>query len=50
LLRGDVSPVTAGLIVGVLGTLCIVAIGFGVWNSLRGAAKRKAKLQIWMKH
>ena len=45
-----ISPVTSGVILGVLGTLCIVAIGFGIWNVRRGEAKRRAKLHIWMKH
>jgi hypothetical protein len=49
-LRGDVSPVTAGMFLGVIGTLCIVTIGFAIRNVRRGEARREAKLQIWMKH
>jgi hypothetical protein len=45
-----ISPVTSGVILGALGTLCIVAIGLGICNVRRGEAKRRAKLQIWMKH
>lgn len=48
--RRSVSPVTIGLVLGVLGTLCIVAIGFAIRNVRRSEEKRKAKLQIWMKH
>ena len=50
LLRGDVSPVTSGVILGVFGTMCLVAVGFAIWNVRRGEPRRKAKLQIWMKH
>jgi hypothetical protein len=49
-MRRGVSPVTIGLILGVLGTLCIVAIGFAIRNVRRSEEKRKAKLHIWMKH
>jgi hypothetical protein len=48
--RHGVSPVTAGIVVGVLGTLCLVGVAFGLWDARRIEAKRRAKEQIWIKH
>lgn len=50
LVRGGVSPIAAGIVVGILGTLCVVGIALGAWNALRLEARRKAREQIWMKH
>jgi hypothetical protein len=44
------SPVTAGVILGVVGAICLIGIGFGIWDARRIEAKRKAKEEIWMKH
>ena len=50
LLDRNISPVTAGVMIGVAGVICLVGVGLGIWNVRRGEARRKAKLQIWMKH
>jgi hypothetical protein len=44
------SPVTSGVIVGVVGVICLAGVGFGIWDARRIEAKRKATEQIWMKH
>ncbi|HEX6661254.1 MAG TPA: hypothetical protein VF067_05240 [Sphingomicrobium sp.] len=50
LLDRNLSPVTSGVMIGVAGVICLMGIGFGIWNVRRGEAKRKAKEQIWLKH
>ena len=50
LMRRGVSPETAGMVAGALGTLCLVAIGLGIRNVRRSEAKRKAREKIWLKH
>jgi hypothetical protein len=44
------SPVTSGVILGVVGAICLGGIAFGIWDARRIEAKRKAKEEIWMKH
>jgi hypothetical protein len=44
------SPVNSGVILGVVGAICIAGVGFGIWDARRIEAKRKAKEDIWMKH
>ena len=46
----DMSPVTAGMLEGAVGVVCLIGIAYGVWDSRRIEAKRKAKEQIWIKH
>jgi hypothetical protein len=46
----DMSPLTAGVILGVAGALCLAGVGYGVWDARRIETKRKAKEQIWIKH
>jgi len=50
LLDRNMSPVTAGVMIGTAGVICLLGVGFGIWNVRRGEAKRKAKEQIWLKH
>ena len=50
LLDRNLSPVTSGVMIGVAGMICLLGVGLGIWNVRRGEARRKAKLQIWMKH
>ena len=49
LVRG-ISPVTSGVILGVVGVICLAGVGFGIWDARRIEAKRKAKDQIWIEH
>ena len=49
LIRG-MSPITAGLILGLAAALCLVGVAYGVWDARRIEAKRKAKEQIWIEH
>ncbi|HET8534581.1 MAG TPA: hypothetical protein VFL74_03430 [Sphingomicrobium sp.] len=44
------SQVTAGVIIGLVGLLCVLGVGFGIWDARRIEVKRKAKEHIWMKH
>ena len=50
LVRRGVSAESAGIFVGVVGTLCIAAIALAIRNVRRGEAKRKAQEEIWIKH
>jgi len=50
LLVKGISPVTSGVILGVVGAICLGGVAFGVWDARRIEAKRKAKEEIWMKH
>ena len=50
LMHHGVSTITAGIVVGVLGTLCLVGVAYGVWDARRIEARRKAKEQIWINH
>jgi predicted lysophospholipase L1 biosynthesis ABC-type transport system permease subunit len=50
LLDRNLSPVTSGVMIGVAGMICLLAIGLGIWNVRRGEARRKAKEDIWLKH
>jgi len=50
LLDRSISPVTSGMMIGVAGMICLLGVGFGIWNVRRGEARRKAKEQIWLKH
>ena len=50
LLIKGMSQVTAGVILGVVGIICLAGVAFGVWDARRIEAKRKAKEEIWMKH
>ena len=45
-----ISPVTSGVILGVVGVICLGGVAFGIWDARRIEAKRKAKDEIWMKH
>ena len=44
------SPVTEGVILGLVGVICLGGVGFGIWDARRIEARRKAKEQIWLKH
>jgi preprotein translocase subunit SecY len=46
----DMSPVTAGMIEGAVGVVCLVGVAFGVWDARRIETKRKTKERIWFKH
>ncbi len=48
--RNGVSTLTVGIVVGVLGTLCIVGIGYGIWHARSVEKRCKAKEQIWINH
>ena len=50
LLDRSISPVTSGVIIGIAGLICLLGVGFGIWDARRIEAKRKAKEEIWMKH
>jgi F0F1-type ATP synthase assembly protein I len=50
LIDRKLSPVTSGMMIGVAGMICVLGVGFGIWNVRRSEAKRKAKEQIWLKH
>jgi hypothetical protein len=50
LIDRDISPVTSGVMIGVAGMICLLGVGFGIWNVRRGEARRKAKEDIWLKH
>ena len=50
LLDRNISPVTAGVMIGTAGVLCLVGVGAGIWNVRRQEQRRKAKEQIWLKH
>jgi hypothetical protein len=50
LLDRNMSPVTAGAMIGTAGMLCLLGIGLGIWNVRREEQRRKAKEQIWLKH
>jgi hypothetical protein len=44
------SAVTAGIVLGLVGAMCLAGVGFGIWDARRLEAKRKAQEQIWLKH
>ena len=44
------SPVTAGVILGAMGAICLAGVAFGIWEVQRIEAKRRAKEQIWIEH
>ena len=44
------SAVAQGVLIGVAGAVCLVGVGFGIWDARRIEARRKAKEEIWMKH
>ena len=44
------SPVTSGLVLGIVAVICLGGVAFGIWDARRIDAKRKAKEQIWLKH
>ena len=46
----NISQVTAGVMIGVAGTICLLGVGLGIWNVQRGEARRRAKEDIWLKH
>ena len=50
LLDVGMAPVTKGLLIGLAGTVCLVAIGLGAWNAHRGEQRRRAKEDIWIHH
>ena len=50
LVRGGVSPGTAGIVAGVLGTLAVVGIIGGIFDARRSETRRKAQEHIWLKH
>ena len=50
LIDRNMSQVTSGMLIGAAGVICLLGIGFGVWNVRRAEARRKAKEQIWLKH
>jgi hypothetical protein len=50
LVRGGVSPGTAGIVAGVLGTLAVVGIIGGIFGARRSEERRRAKEHIWLKH
>ena len=50
LLDRNLSPVTSGVMIGAVGAICLLGIGFGVWNVRHSEARRKAKERIWLKH
>jgi hypothetical protein len=43
-----ISPVTAGVVAGVLATFSLGGVGYGLWYARQMEARRKAKEQIWM--
>jgi hypothetical protein len=45
-----ISPVTSGVMIGAGGVICLLFVGFGIWNVRRAEARRKAKEKIWLKH
>ena len=46
----NISPVTAGVMIGAAGAICLLGIGLAIWNVRRSEARRKAKEKIWLKH
>lgn len=44
------SLVTSGVILGVVGAICLAGVGFGIWDARRIETKRKAREDIWMRH
>lgn len=50
LLDRDMSPITAGLILGLIAAFCLAGVAYGVWDARRIEARRKAKEEIWIKH
>jgi hypothetical protein len=50
LLVKGISPVASGVILGVVGVICLGGVAFGIWDARRIEARRKAKEDIWIKH
>jgi hypothetical protein len=44
------SAVTKGLMIGLAGAVCLVAIGLGAWNARCGEQRRRDKEYVWNHH
>ena len=44
----NLSPMTSGVMIGTAGGICVLGIGFGLWNAQRSEAPRRAKEKIWI--
>jgi hypothetical protein len=49
-IHADVSAFTAGVIVGVFATMSLVGIVYGLFEGRRLERRRKAQIDIWLKH
>ena len=50
LVDSKISPVTSGVMIGAAGVICLLFVGFGIWNVRRSETRRKAREKIWLKH
>ena len=44
------SPVSSGMIIGVLGIMCLAGLGYGFWEARDRERRRKAKEDYWINH